>query len=376
MTSDLPDETGSLDPGLDQLFRTLTAGPVPGELAGEHDALAMFRANVRPPVSSAPARGRFGRSAAGSARSARGPFWSPARWGIRVAAATAVVVVGGTAAAAYAAVLPAPVQHFAYTVFRFAGVPDTSHGHGAAPQGGPEHHTGTATGHSTPSPGQSNQAPAGSNSASSAPSAPGSASPTASSSPSAVTGLWLLSATAASGEIPAGSQAVIDGQLTRSGAGVQGVTVTLLERLAGHMRWQVAGTAQTNADGNVAESVADLVANALFRLTVPGTAHSVTVGITVTPVVTAVLNTGPDGAQDSLVASTQYAQRGNVAVLQVESSTGAWVYLRSKTLNAGGQVTFALSGTRLKNRDVRVVLLATVRHGAATSNSVLVPAPS
>ncbi len=374
MTSDLPDETGSLDPGLDQLFRTLTAGPVPGELAGEHDALAMFRANVRPPASPASARGRFGRSTTGPARSGRGSFRSPAQWVIRLAAATAVVVGGGTAAAAYAAVLPAPVQHLAHTFFRFAGVPDAQHGHAAARRGGPGHHTGSATGHSTPSPGQTSPAPAGSNSASSAPSAPASASPTASSSPSAVTGPWLLSATAVSGEIAAGSEAVIDGQLTRSGAGAQGVTVILLERLAGHLRWQVAGTAQTNADGNVAESVAALVGNALFRLTIPGTAHSATVRITVAPVVTAVLNSGPDGA-DSLVASTQYAQRGDVAELQAESASGAWVYLRSKTLTAGGQVTFALSGTRLKNQEVRVVLLATVRHGAAASNPVLVPAP-
>jgi hypothetical protein len=191
-----------------------------------------------------------------------------------------------------------------------------------------------------------------------------------------VTGPWLLSATPVSGDIAAGSEAVIDGHLTRSGAGVQGVTVILLERLAGHGRWQVAGTAQTNADGNVAESVAALVGNALFRLTIPGTAHSVTVRITVIPIVTTVLNIGPGGVQDSLVASTQYAQRGNVAELQVESASGAWVYLRSKTVNASGQVTFALSGNRLKNQDVRVVLLATIRHGAAESNSVLVPAPS
>ena len=37
-----PGNTG--DPGIDQLFRILTTGPAPGELAGEQNALAMFRA--------------------------------------------------------------------------------------------------------------------------------------------------------------------------------------------------------------------------------------------------------------------------------------------------------------------------------------------
>ncbi len=48
MTSDLPGEPGTFEPGLDQLFRTLTAPATPDERAGEQDALAMFRANVRP----------------------------------------------------------------------------------------------------------------------------------------------------------------------------------------------------------------------------------------------------------------------------------------------------------------------------------------
>ena len=54
---------------------------------------------------------------------------------------------------------------------------------------------------------------------------------------------------------------------------------------------------------------------------------------------------------------------------------GRWIYLRSKRLGASGQTSFSLSGTHLKNRDVRVVLLSTVRHAAAMSNTVTVPPP-
>ncbi|MFY9890922.1 MAG: hypothetical protein WAK71_21590, partial [Streptosporangiaceae bacterium] len=46
MNPDLSAETGPVEPGLAELLRTLTAGPAPGELAGEGDALAMFRANA------------------------------------------------------------------------------------------------------------------------------------------------------------------------------------------------------------------------------------------------------------------------------------------------------------------------------------------
>jgi len=155
------------------------------------------------------------------------------------------------------------------------------------------------------------------------------------------------------------------------------VTVTLVERRAGRLNWRVVGTQQTNSDGNVAVQVAALATNAVFRLKIPGAAPSAAVRIIVHPPVDAVLDPGPGALRDALVVSTQYAHRGNVVVLQVQSAAGSWVYLRSKRLNAGGRTTFFLSGNRLKNREVRVVLLATVRHGAsALQNPILVPAPS
>jgi hypothetical protein len=384
MTSDLPGEAGQLDPGLDHLFRTLTAPATPAELAGEHDALAMFRANARPaaslsaasmptgsmPTASMPAVPGRDAAAPAAPRLPGRLLRFPVRWSVRLAAAAALALGGGAAAAAYAAVLPTPVQHLAHTVLGFAGVPDSHPGNSTPGPGRHRHHTGGGRG--GPSPAQALPSTSAKTPSGSSPSAAGaSPSPTV----SAPAGPLVLSATAASARIPAGSEAVIDGQLTKSGAGVQGVTVLLVERLAGHLTWHVAGTGQTTTAGNVAVSVPALAANAVFRLTIPGRAHSPSVLVTVSPPVAAVLDVGAGGIQDSLVVSVQYAHRADVVVLQVLSPHGTWVYLRSRRLDATGQTTFSVSGTHLKNRVIRVVLLATVRHAAAVSSTVTVPPP-
>jgi len=354
MNSDLRSETGSPHPGVDRLFRTLTAGGTSAELAGEHDALAMFRTNVGPPAGPAAVP-------AGFAPSTR-VFRFPVRWGVRLAAVAAAVAVGGTAAAAYAAVLPQPVQHLAHSMLGFAGVPDRQ---GSSAPG--------TSGRHGPSPQQPHPVQAGSTPATTPSGSPAGATGTASPTPGA--GDLLLSATAASVHITAGSGAVIDGQLTRSGAGVQGVTVTLVERLAGHAAWRVAGSGPTTSDGNVAVSVPALTANAVFRLAVPGAVVSPSVTVTVSPPITAVLDVGPAGLADTLVVSTEYARAGDVAALQVQAADGSWLPLRYRPLGAGGQASFGLSGTRLANRAVRVVLLATVSHTAAVSNAEIVPPP-
>jgi len=368
MTSDLPGEMGALDPGIDQLFRALTGPATPAELAGERDALAMFRANSVA-ATLAPAGGAAA-PPAGSRPTWR-TFGVPVRWSVRLAAAAAVVLCGGAAAAAYAAVLPAPVQHLAHSVLGFAGVPDTHHP-GSAPGGSGTsgHNTGTGPGRGSH---RHASTPATSPHASS--SAGSGASPAPSASPSVAAGQSVLSAFAASTPIAAGSEAVIDGRLTRSGSAVPGVTVTLVERLAGQARWRVAGTGQTTADGNVAVSVPVLRANAVFRLAIHGAAPSGSVLVVVTPQIVTSFAVGPGGMLDTLGVSVQYASTGNLVVIQAQAADGSWRYVRSGLLNASGQVRFTLSGTRLSNREVRVVLLATIRHGAAISSPVTVPPP-
>jgi hypothetical protein len=384
MSSDLTDGAASADPGIDQLFRILTAGPTRGELAGERDALAMFRANVSPLAS--PAAGRrvpaaangttlpipVDRPATEPERHARRRVQWPARWSMRLAAAGVIAIVGGTAAAAYAAALPAPVQNLAHQVLGIVGVPASHHHHHASTSGTRGHHGGGPAGLSSTPPGRRGGRPG--QSAKASPSAHASASPTASPSSGTASGPAVLSASASSAQIMAGAAPVIDGQLTRSGTGVKGVTVTLIERLAGHPFWHVAGTGQTTSGGSVAITGPPLDTNAVFRLKIGHGVHSTSVLVTVTPQVIVVL-TAESSLRDLLTVTTQFAHRGNVVWLQVESASGSWVNVRSKRLSAAGKTWFILGRQRFKDKTVRVVLLATARHGSAMSNTATVQPP-
>jgi len=369
MSSDRTDGAAVSGPGMDRLLGILTAPPTPAELAGEQRALAMFRASA-----SRLASPKAGHAADGAItapipaqppamlprRAVRNPFRSSARWGMRLAAAGVLVLAGGMTVAAYAAALPAPVQNLAHDVLSFAGVPP-AHGRPTAPGG----HRGATPG------GPAHQSPnAGRPARASAP-----ASPSGSPSHSVVTGGAVLSAAATSARIAAGTQPVIDGKLSRSGTGIAGVTVTLIERLAGHRVWRIAGAGQTSSSGSVALSGPPLAANAVFRLRVAGRVHSASVLVIVTPQVDVALTPSSSGARDLLTVSTHYAQRGNVVRLEVRSAGGRWLRLRAKRLDAAGTTWFILDGTRLKNKAVRVVLVATLRHGMAVSMSVLVPPP-
>lgn len=394
MSPDLTDGAGSADPGIDQLFRILTGGPAEGELSGEQDALAMFRANVSPLASPRPVNGATvpfkpildgaipaGRRDTEPKRPVRHPFRAPARWGLRLGIAGVIAIGGGTAAAAYAAVLPTPVQNIAHSVFGFVGVPNAHHQHHTGSSRARAHHSGAPGSLSSSAPGRRGHPSHGAKPSRSAhPSATPSTSPTASPSPSpspsTATGPAVLTASAASANIAAGTAPVINGQLTRSGTGAAGVTVTLIERLAGHLFWHIAGTGQTNSAGNVVVTGPSLAQNAVFRLRIPGVAHSAGVLVTVTPQVQIGLSTSSAGLRELLTVTTQYARPGNVVWLEVQSASGNWVKLRKKRLNAAGETWFILNGTRLKNKTVQVVLVATVRHAAAVSNSETVPPPT
>jgi hypothetical protein len=104
VSADFPGEGGLSETALDCLVRALTAGPTADELVTEDAALARFRSSARRP-------------------SRRLPY---ARRAALAAAAVAVTLVGSTAAA-YAAVLPAPVQHVAHRFLDRIGVPGVHH---------------------------------------------------------------------------------------------------------------------------------------------------------------------------------------------------------------------------------------------------------
>ena len=123
---------------LAEAVAALTVAPSPREAAGEPDARAVYRAGfVRP---SRPARaGRWRRRVLASVLSAK-------------LAAAAVVAAGGLTAAAYADVLPAPVQNFAHhTVGAPAPHAAATPGRPATPAGPAPSGPGASQGGGTPS---------------------------------------------------------------------------------------------------------------------------------------------------------------------------------------------------------------------------------
>jgi hypothetical protein len=375
MTSDLPDDLGPADPGLEQLLTALASGPTPGELAGEQAALAMFRANIQPPPPALAARTRPMRQLKPAPRQRTHGFR------FRLVAAATTALAGGFAAAAYMADLPAPVQHVAYQAFHVIGVPDVPRHHAATGGKNPRHSSSpSAGGHAGSSPSsRSHPTPSasGRTSSSASPSPSPSASPHGSPSPSTTVpaGPLALSLQASSSQILAGTAVTLTGQLTGGSASDAGVTIRVMERAAGQLGWHLAGLTTTSAGGDVTFTVASLVTNARFRLADAALAHSPVVIVTVVPTVTTNLRLGPQGVKDYLAVTAVYAHRGDEVVLQVDRN-GAWVTVRSGLLTAKGRYVFVLSAQKMQGKVLQVVLLATRRHAAAVSASVTVPPPA
>jgi hypothetical protein len=344
MPGDLLGDIASSEPGLDALLGMLTADPTPDELAGENAALTMFRAHRRPtaPPAAPPADlHRRRRLRAGIA-----------------AAAVTLAAAAGFAVAAYTEALPAPLQHAAYQVLGFAGVPSVHH---AAP---------SAAAYRPPGPARQRGG---------SPAAGGSPGPAASASPRPggaaqppAPGQEELSITAASGRVAAGAGDTFAGRLTgQGGAAVQGKTLNLLERAAGQSAWHLAGTGTTGGNGGAAVTVADLTRNAAFRLKAPDGALSGPVLVIVAPTVTARAG-GPGGRPGVITASCRLGIPGDTVVLQAQSGA-RWLSLQKASLNKNGQAVFTVQG-RAGRRAYRVVLLPTVAQGTSVSNTVRVPA--
>jgi hypothetical protein len=361
MRSHLPDDLGPLEPGLGQLISVLTADATLDELAGEQAALAMFRASAP----QAPATHRTPRALA------RRRLRRPAR----LAGVAALALAGGLAVAAYAAVLPAPVQHVAYRVLGFAGVPDA---HRSAPR---------SPGHSAPGPGPSKSRPASPPAASRTSPAPGSSGRPASPAPrpgrpgprpsasrsAAPQVAAQLSVTVAQHRITAGGSDSVTGLLTDDhGRAVPGQPLTLLERPAGQGTWQRAGRATTSANGSAVLTVQDLTANASFVLTGPDGTRSQRVRVIVMPPVSLSVASGPRRRADILTASSPLAGPGDLVVLQVQAG-GGWRSLRVHRLSQADQAEFVVKVGKI-GRVYRAVLLRTAAHGPSASSPVAVPA--
>ena len=108
------------DPAIRALVALLTSGPTRQELAGQDSALAMFRAEQPVPA----ARPAAAPTGLGRHRQVRRRI----RLSHRLAAAASAVVAAGFVSAGYAAVLPSPLQHAAYRILGFVGMPDSHSG--------------------------------------------------------------------------------------------------------------------------------------------------------------------------------------------------------------------------------------------------------
>jgi len=353
---DLLDDLDEFAPGdmaLRVLMSTLESAPTPDELVGQQAALAMFR-EVHTPVrpvtrrTQAPARSR-----------ARARHRVPLHLGGRLAiVSTAVAVFGGFAAAGYAAALPAPLQHVAYRILGFVGVPDASHN---APGTGRSGHP-SASGPGATSTGRGP--------GSSAPGSP-SASPTASPSPSGQgSAAGRLTATLASAQIAAGGSVAVTAILTRHGSAWSQAQLSLQELSAGQSGWQVAASAATGSGGQATLTVSGLTTNARFRVSGPDGTVSQELSVVVIPPVSLASAAGSHHGSYVLTARSALARRNDVVELQVLSA-GQWRLVRSRRLDKAGLAAFTVSFPKVSTT-YRVVLLASTVHGLSVSNLVTV----
>ena len=328
-----PAEPGSREPGLDHLIRALTADGYPHELGGRDAALAAFRAASRE---------EHRRSRFALPRELR----MPTR--LTTVAAALVAGVAGVTAAAYAQVLPAPVQHIAYSVLAPFGVPNSQGPASPTPAGTkPGSAPGPAAtgGHHTASPSSS------------------SPHPTPAASPAKAGSALVL--TVERVQLPADGTDVISGKLTYRGQPEARVRVRLLEQAAGAPGWQRVGSGVTGPRGRVWFGALRITRNVVFRLAVSGGPGSAQVSVTAIPRVQ--FRQVPGLLTDRFVAIARFGDPGDTVVLQ-QFSGGTWQAVATQTLGAARRTVFAVPVTAaVAGTDYRAVLQATSVHGAGVS---------
>ncbi|MEP7024016.1 MAG: hypothetical protein ABJB47_09450, partial [Actinomycetota bacterium] len=424
MNADFPaDDLGPREAGIDELLSILTSEPAPGELAGEQNALAMFRAASQPKaapimtsMTAEPSTATPPAAAppAGTAPAATPPTGRPTvqlrstRRYLRpawISGIAGLAVAAGLVTAAYTKALPAPVQHVAYQALGFAGVPD-SHRHLSSPPGsssqpgggsgpGSGHHGGssgpapapgsappsashsaspspsgsphpTGSGHGSPRPGQS---PSPSPQPSSGPTQPSPTSSPTTPVPPIVPA--ALSLTVAQPKVTAGSSDSFTGLLSDAkGVPVPGRHVRLQERPAGQQAWQPAGQTVTGSAGIAVLTVPSVATNAAFRLVGPHRTKSGPVHVIAIPVISLTVTSGKGPRSNVLIASSPLAGPGDLVVLQSRQA-GVWQSLRQHPLDAG-QTSFTVKLGHTQHA-YRVVLLRTPRHGRSLSRPVVLP---
>jgi hypothetical protein len=286
------------------------------------------------------------------------------RLAFSMSTAAAVLALTGGIAAAYAAALPAPVQHIAYRMLGRIGVPDTHRP--ALPASAPAPAASVSAG-AAPMP----SAAASPKPASSAAATGGCPCPAVSrTAAGAVPGLTLV---AARTQIPAGGTDVLTGRVASRSRPEAGAQVRLFERIAGRPGWRAAGRAVTDASGTVTLTVAHLAGNAWFRLAARGGALSPPVLITVIPPVSLDLAAGPRAGLDVLTARAPSAAADGVIVLQKRVG-GVWYRVGQRVLGQDHQASFSVLVPASGRVAYRVVLPRTVTHGRSVSPPVRIAA--
>lgn len=343
------DDLGTGDPGLTELFGALTSEPSSDELAGEFAAVRMFRTaragDAGPATPLRQARRRVSRARVG---------------GRLVAAATAVALAGGFAAAGYAEALPSPLQHLAHQILGFAGVPNKAPGKNGSSPAVPVASSGSnPAAPGSPRPGTSSRSQRSS-----------SPSPRRTSSSPGRGGSITIAATER--QVAAGASVRITASFARAGQTVAGVPLRLGEMPAGQTGWHVAGRASTGSRGQAGFTVGRLTTNASFRVTGPDRTTSAELSIVVIPAISVSDLQGSRGRSQTLVVSAPLAQIGDVVRLEYLAD-GQWLLLRSHQLRRGGQADFSVVPRKI-SVTYRVVLPATVEHGQSVSLQVTIAA--
>ena len=364
-----PDDPIPETPGMEQLFRALTAEGDAVELVGRTAALTMFRTardlatslGAAAPGGDVPGAGVV-RGQQLRHRSPEGPPpQGPARptgrsrrrrtRAILAGIAALLVVCAGLTAAAYLAVLPRPMQEFAHAVLARIGAPRAAL---AAPAPTASHSPSAGSSSSTNPNGPGNS--------------PAFAATPSTSSPALGAGSVTVSLRVRRADVPFGNSDLFDGSVTTAGRTDAGIRVRLLERLAaGTGTWRLAAAGITRADGTVTLTMARVTGNATFRLSGTGplaAASSPAVAVSVIPRL--VVRVPAAGV---LTASAWPAAAGDAVVLQ-EREDGTWRVVATHYLDSLHKATFMVAS----GATYRVVLPATTAHNAARSAPVTLTA--
>ena len=232
------------DHGLDRLISALTAPGQHDEMARREEARAAFRSAWQPSESepTIPLRRHVPR---------RDRLPGSLRLRLATCAAAAVIVIAGTATAAYTRVLPGPAQDVAHSVLAPLGVPGRA---------------------------QPGQLSAGLNPSTSAPASSGTTSET---STAGHGGAYRLTLSASADRAAAGAVVVFTGRVTEGGNAAANTRVRLVERLAGTARWKVVTAGVTGPRGRFRLVSPPLTRTAVFRVIAPDGSFSGPARVTV-----------------------------------------------------------------------------------------------